>query len=346
MKPKKKIMQVLGGERLDPPPVWLMRQAGRYLPEYRALRQKAGGFLEMAYEPDYAEEVTLQPIRRFGLDGAILFSDILTVPDALGQKLSFAAGEGPQLPPIRNSEDVRQLAEVDAAFHAHLAPVYETVARLSHSLPKDVTLLGFAGAPWTVACYMVEGKASKDYAAIKQFAFADPQGFGLLLERLVEAISAYLIRQIDAGAEVVQIFDSHAGQLAEEDFSRFVIAPTRAIVAQIKQAHPAVPIIGFPRGAGVHLPRYAREVGVDALGLDTATPLSWAHDVLPPEMPVQGNLDPIRLLAGGESLKQAVAPLLAALKTRPHIFNLGHGIHKHTPPEHVEQLLQLVRSEG
>jgi uroporphyrinogen decarboxylase len=319
-----------------------MRQAGRYLPEYRALRAKAGGFLEMCLTPDFATEVTLQPIRRFGMDGAILFSDILIIPWALGQPLAFQEGEGPKLEPIRSvAEMQRVLSRRRLAERA--APVYETVRRLRASLPAETTLIGFAGAPWTVACYMVEGEGSKDYSQVKRWAFTDPAGFRQLIDLLVDATVEHLSNQIDAGAEAVKLFDSWAGVLAPQDFAEWVIAPTQRITAALKQRHPGVPVIGFPRGGGFGYEAYVRTTGVDAVALDTTVPPAWAAQVLQPVKTVQGNLDPIRLVAGGAVLREATLDILRVLADAPFIFNLGHGVVPQTPPEHVAQLADLIR---
>jgi uroporphyrinogen decarboxylase len=338
----KPLLSVLKGERRATPPIWLMRQAGRYLPEYRALRATKGGFLALATDPEAATEVTLQPIRRFGFDGAILFSDILMVPWALGQDLSFGAGEGPRLaPPL-----------VDAALSSlerapeRLEPVYDTVARVAAALPPAVTFLGFAGSPWTVATYMVAGQGSKDQGETRQYAYDDPAAFGAIVDTITDLTIDYLARQVAAGVEAVQLFDSWAGSLSPAQFERWVIAPNAAIVAGLRARCPDVVIIGFPKGAGGKLPAYARETGVDAIGLDETVDPAWAHAVLPDDMPVQGNLDPLALLAGGEALENGVDRVLEAFRDRPHVFNLGHGIGQHTPIAHVETLIARVRSRG
>jgi len=339
---RKPLLAALKGEVCTQPPFWLMRQAGRYLPEYRELRAKAGSFLDLCYNPDFAVEVTLQPIRRYGMDAAILFSDILVVPHALGQPLAFLEGEGPKLDPVRSPADLNRLST--ANFHAHLEPVYETVRRLRGALPPEVTLIGFAGAPWTIACYMVEGSGSKEYAAVKGFAYRDPAGFGQLIDLLVEVTADYLCTQIDAGAEVVQLFDSWAGVLPAAAFRRWVIEPTRRIVALVKARHPDVPVIGFPRAAGLLYEDYVADSGVDAVGLDTTVPPVWAARTLQPRLPVQGNLDPILLAVGGEALRTATIDILEAFSGRPFIFNLGHGVIQSTPPEHVAELAKLLKS--
>ncbi len=332
------LLAVLNGERQAVPPVWFMRQAGRYLPEYRALRAEKGGFLALVYDSDAAAEITLQPIRRFGFDGAILFSDILIVPHAMGQTLTFTAGEGPQLAPqLANA----RLEDLNAAPH-HLDAIYETVRKVAAALPGETTFLGFAGAPWTVATYMVAGEGSRDQAAARLMAYREPQRFSALIDAIVDVTVDYLAGQIAAGAHAVQIFDSWSGSLAPDEFDRWVIAPTRAIVERLKARAP-VPIIGFPKGAGGHLPRYARETGVDAVGLDETVDPVWADAVLPKGLPVQGNLDPLLLLAGGDTLPGAVRRIREALGARPHVFNLGHGIDKETPIAHVEAALAAIR---
>ncbi len=338
----KPLLTVLNGGNPGKMPVWLMRQAGRYLPEYRALRAEKGGFLELVYDSDAAAEVTLQPIRRFGFDGAILFSDILIVPYALGQDLRFEAGEGPRLsPPL-----------ADAVFSAlerapeRLAAIYRTVEKVKAALPPETALLGFAGSAWTVATYMVAGQGSREQAEARAFAYRDPEAFAEIIDGIAALTVDYLSGQIKAGAEAVQLFDSWAGSLAPTQFERWVIAPTAGIVSALKERHPGVPVIGFPKGAGGKLPAYARETCVSALGLDETVDPQWAHAALPAELPVQGNLDPMVLLAGGEALESAVRHILSVFQGRPHIFNLGHGIIKETPVAHVERLLELVRQPG
>lgn len=316
-----------------------MRQAGRYLPEYRALRAQKGGFLELVYDPDAAAEVTLQPVRRFGFDGAILFSDILIVPHALGQTLQFDAGEGPRLSPPLIDSALAALERVPA----RLAPIYRTVEKVAALLPPVTTLLGFAGSPWTVATYMVAGQGSRDQAEARGRAYADPAAFGALIDAIVEMTIDYLAGQIAAGAEAVQLFDSWAGSLAPQQFEQWVIAPNARIVAGLKRIHPGTPIIGFPKGAGGKLGAYARETGVDVIGLDETVDPVWAAREIPERMPIQGNLDPLALLAGGAALENAVAHILSSFAGRPHVFNLGHGIIKETPIAHVEHLLALVR---
>ncbi len=337
----KSLLSVLQGQKLSVPPIWLMRQAGRYLPEYRELRAQKGGFLELAYDSDSACEITLQPIRRFGFDGAILFSDILVVPHAMGQDLWFEAGEGPRLAPKLSDHGWEALRAVPE----RLDPVYATVTKVRVALPLETTFLGFAGSPWTVATYMVAGQGSKDQAATRELAYADPERFQTLIDAITSTTINYLSKQIDAGVDAVQLFDSWAGSLSPAQFERWVIAPNAAIVAALKSRHPDTPIIGFPKGAGAKLPSYARETGVDAVGLDESVDPVWANANLPENLPVQGNLDPLALIAGGEALEQAVARIVNAFADRPHIFNLGHGIVPHTPIAHVEKLLKLVRGE-
>ncbi len=337
--PVRKLLAVLRGEKLAVPPMWLMRQAGRYLPEYRELRAQKGGFLELAYDSDAACEITLQPIRRFGFDGAILFSDILVVPHAMGQDLWFETGEGPRLAPKLAEYDWQKLVPAPE----RLNPVYETVRKVRAALPAETTFLGFAGSPWTVATYMVAGQGSKDHAETRSLAYADPVKFGELIDAITATTIDYLSKQIEAGVDAVQLFDSWAGSLSPAQFERWVIAPNAAIVSALRARHPDTPIIGFPKGAGGKLPAYAREVCPDALGLDETVDPLWAHASLPENLPVQGNLDPLALMAGGEALESAVAHILKAFESRPHIFNLGPGILQHTPIAHVEKLLNLVR---
>ncbi|MBP2300381.1 uroporphyrinogen decarboxylase [Azospirillum picis] len=338
---RKPMLAALAGEACSRPPFWLMRQAGRYLPEYRELRAKAGSFLDLCYNPDFAVEVTLQPLRRYGMDAAILFSDILVVPHALGQPLAYLEGEGPKLDPVRGVEDLKRLSR--DRFHETLAPVYETVRRLSTAIPGQTTLIGFAGAPWTIACYMVEGAGSKEYAHVKRWAYGDPAGFAQLIDLIVEVTADYLCRQIEAGAETVQLFDSWAGVLPVGQFRRWVIEPTRQIVARVKAKHPDTPIIGFPRGAGHAYEDYVAGAGVDAVGLDTTVSPVWAARTLQSKLPVQGNLDPIMLAAGGRAMADATWEILEAMTPRPFIFNLGHGVIQSTPPDHVAELTRLLR---
>jgi uroporphyrinogen decarboxylase len=336
-----RLLGVFAGQALSPPPVWLMRQAGRYLPEYRAVREKAGGFLDLCYAPELAAEVTLQPIRRFGLDAAILFADILVVPDALGQQVEFLEGEGPRLEPIRSERELTRLNAT--ATRPKFARVFETVARVRNELPRETALIGFCGAPWTVATYMVGGQGSADQAEARAWAYRDPTGFQRLIDLLVETSVDYLSGQVDAGADVLQVFDSWAGSLAEDQFERWVVAPTKAMVARLKERHPDVPVIGFPRGAGIQALSYVARTGVDGIGCDTAMPLSFMAGELANRAVVQGNLDPLLLAAGGEAMAHRVAQILTAHRGKRFIFNLGHGIVPQTPPEHVAQLVKLVR---
>jgi len=335
----KPLLSVLSGGNPRVIPIWLMRQAGRYLPEYRELRAQRGGFLELVYDTEAAAEVTLQPIRRFGFDGAILFSDILIVPHALGQDLRFEAGEGPRLSPPLIDASLAALERIPA----RLEPIYRTVEKVKAALPAETTLIGFAGSPWTVATYMVAGEGSRDQAAARAFAYADPGGFAAIIDAIADMTIDYLSGQIAAGADALQLFDSWAGSLAPAEFESWVIAPTARIVAALKARHPETPIIGFPKGAGTRLAAYAHETGVDALGLDETVDPAWAVRALPEGLPLQGNLDPVALLAGGPALETAVMRILSSFEGRPHIFNLGHGIIKETPIAHVEQLLALVR---
>ncbi|TZG26603.1 uroporphyrinogen decarboxylase [Sphingomonas montanisoli] len=333
------LLAVLRGERRDPPPVWLMRQAGRYLPEYRALRAEKGGFLAMAYDSDAAAEITLQPIRRFGFDGAILFSDILVIPHALGQDLRFEVGEGPRLSPTLVDHALSVLEPVAD----RLDPIYDTVRKVRAGLPERTTFLGFAGSPWTVATYMVAGQGSREQAETRRMAYRDPAAFGAIIDTLVDATVDYLSKQIDAGVDAVQLFDSWSGSLAPREFERWVIAPTAKMVAELRRRHPDTPIIGFPKGAGGKLPAYARETGVSAVGLDETVDPVWADASLPENLPVQGNLDPMALLIGGEALDTAIDTIRGAFPARPHVFNLGHGITPDVPIAHVEQLLGRLR---
>jgi uroporphyrinogen decarboxylase len=329
---------------LSPPPVWLMRQAGRYLLEYRATRSEAGSFLDLCYNPRLAAEVTLQPIRRYGFDAAILFSDILVVPDAIGQPVRFAEGEGPRLDPIRDVADLTRLDLRKAK--GKFETVWETVSLLRRDLPAETALIGFCGAPWTVATYMAEGRGSSDQAEARGWAYRDPHGFQRLIDLLSEASIAYLSGQVEAGADVLQIFDSWAGSLAENEFESWVIAPTRRIVAAIKAKYPTVPIIGFPRGASSLLEHFAKATGVDGVSCDTSCPLSLMQTVANSGTVVQGNLDPLLLVAGGEALDRRIDTILAAMSGKPFIFNLGHGIVPETPPEHVGRLVARVRRAG
>lgn len=338
----KPLLAVLKGERRCPTPMWLMRQAGRYLPEYRELRAGKGGFLDLAYDPDAAAEITLQPLRRFAFDGAILFSDILVVPHAMGMDLSFTAGEGPRLaPPLANA----RIRDLDPRMD-RLEPIYETVRRVKAQLAPATTFLGFAGSPWTVATYMIAGQGSREQAEARQLAYADPAKMDAILDIVSRITVDYLSRQIEAGVDAVQLFDSWAGSLAPTQFEQLVIARTAWIVAELRKRHPDTPVIGFPKGAGGKLRAYAAETGVDAVGLDETVDPIWAAKEVPGGMPVQGNLDPLALIAGGEALRTATRRILDAFADRPHIFNLGHGIQQTTPIAHVEELVGLVKGQG
>jgi len=341
--PAKPLLETLKGVRQTVPPVWLMRQAGRYLPEYRALRAEKGGFLALVNDSDAAAEVTLQPIRRFGMDGAILFSDILMVPLALGQDLWFETGEGPRLAPVVQARDILDALKPDLSA---LEPVYGTVRRVAAALPPATTFLGFAGSPWTVATYMIAGQGSREQSEARRLAYADPGLMNELITRIADCTVIYLLGQIEAGVEAVQLFDSWSGSLAPAQFEQWVIAPTARIVSELHARAPGVPVIGFPKGAGGKLAAYARETQVDAVGIDESVDPAWANSVLPEALPVQGNLDPLALIAGGETLDRAADRILAAFPTRPHVFNLGHGIQQDTPIEHVERLLRRVRGES
>ena len=335
----KPLLAVLRGERRDPPPIWLMRQAGRYLPEYRELRASRGGFLDMAYDPEAAAEITLQPLRRFAFDGAILFSDILVVPHAMGMDLTFVAGEGPRLaPPLANA----RIRDLKPAME-RLEPIYETVKQVKAELSPQTTFLGFAGSPWTVATYMIAGQGSREQAEARQLAYSDPSKMDSILDIVSRITVDYLSRQIEAGVDAVQLFDSWAGSLSPAQFEQLVIARTAWIVAELRKRHPDTPIIGFPKGAGGKLRAYAAETGVDAIGLDETVDPVWAAKELPSNLPVQGNLDPLALIAGGEVLRTSVRHILDAFADRPHIFNLGHGIQQTTPIGHVEELAMLVK---
>lgn len=337
----KKLLRTLAGEVAGRPPFWFMRQAGRYLPEYRKLRAKAGSFLDLVYDPVQAAEITLQPVRRFGTDAAILFSDILVVPHALGQKLDFVEGEGPRLEAVRSTGDLEQLSA--SAATERLAPIFETVRLVREGLPEHAALIGFAGGLWTVASYMVAGRGGDEQRAAKLWAYRDPEGFGRLMTLLEDATLDYLLAQVAAGAEVLQIFDSWAGSLPEPWFESLVITPTRSLVARLRAAAPQIPVIGFPRGGGALLERYAAQTGVHAVSLDSSIPLSRAHRELPAGFPVQGNLDPALVVAGGRVMCEEAERICSSFEGRPHIFNLGHGFTPDTPPEHVARLCELLR---
>ncbi|MEA2753953.1 MAG: uroporphyrinogen decarboxylase [Aliidongia sp.] len=338
----KLLLRALRGVPVERHPFWLMRQAGRYLPEYRELRAQAGSFLSLCFNPDLATKVTLQPIHRYGMDAAILFSDILVVPLGLGQEVGFQEGEGPKLEPIRDASGLARLAS--SLDLAKLEPIYETVRRVRRELPPETALIGFAGAPWTVATYVVEGGSSREFSAVKSWAAADKPGFTKLIDRLTEATIAHLTAQVMAGAEIVQLFDSWAGALDGEAFHNWVIEPTKRIVTALKAVKPTLPIIGFPKGAGAKYLGYARETGVDVLGLDPDVPLTFARDVLQPVAALQGNLDPNLLMSGGLAMETRIREILSALGKGKFVFNLGHGILPTTPMSHVERLSEILRT--
>ncbi|MEO8758396.1 MAG: uroporphyrinogen decarboxylase [Devosia sp.] len=336
----KPLLETVRGTSQARPPIWIMRQAGRYLPEYREVRTSVGSFLDLCYTPKLAAEVTLQPLRRFDLDAAILFSDILVIPDALGQSVRFETGEGPQLEPV-TPEGLGNLRPGNVL--SHLAPVFETLERVKSALAPDKTLIGFCGSPWTVATYMIAGHGSTDQSAARLFALSQPEAFARLLDILVEASIAYLVAQFRAGADVVQLFESWALNLDEMSFAANVIEPNRRIVAGVRAQIPDAPIIGFPRGAAAMIPAYVEAVGVNAVGLDYSTPLGFADEALPRNLPVQGNLDPLRLAAGGAQMEARAEAIIAGFANRPHIFNLGHGIIPETPIANVERLVRIVK---
>ena len=338
---KKPLLAALAGERQSVPPIWLMRQAGRYLPEYRDIRATAKSFVDFCYTPRLAVEATLQPIRRFGFDAAILFSDILVMPDALGQSVSFEAGEGPKLPPIATEADFLKLRETPD--WSRLAPVFETVSQVKAALGPETALIGFCGAPWTVASYMIAGEGTPDQAPARIFAYRERELFQRLIDRLADSSAEYLLRQIEAGAEAVQIFDSWSGVLPPEEFERWCVKPVERIVARLKEKSPSTPIIAFPRGAATQLGKFAHIEGVSCIGIDTAVEPRAVAAMLPPRFALQGNLDPLALIAGGRALEEWVARVLSGFEGRAHVFNLGHGILPQTPIAHVERMLKLVR---
>jgi uroporphyrinogen decarboxylase len=337
---KSALIEVLRGQPVARTPLWLMRQAGRYLPEYRALREKSGGFMEMCLTPELAAEITLQPLRRFPLDAAILFSDILMVPHGLGQPVRFEDGRGPVLDAIDRAEDLKRLDT--AGFGLRVAPVMAAIRLIREKLPKETALLGFAGAPWTVASYMIEGGSSRDYEKAKAWAHGDPAGFARLIEVLVNATSDYLLAQIEAGVDAVQIFDSWAGALAAAELLRWGLEPTAEIVRRVKQRYPDVPVIVFPRGAGVSYADYASRCDCDALSLDQSLPPAWAARELQPKKILQGNLDPLLVVQGGAAMKAAAENILKTFGAGRFVFNLGHGILQTTPPDHVAELCEIV----
>lgn len=337
----KSLLNVLNGQRQKIPPVWMMRQAGRYLPEYRATREKAGSILNLCFNPELAAEVTLQPIRRFGFDAAILFSDILVIPYALGRRLEFVTGEGPKLDPIEDPQTAQAIRkDVD---HGVLGPIYETIQRVKADLPPEVTFLGFCGAPWTVATYMIAGRGTPDQEPARMFAYRHPDAFNDLIQTLVKASSEYLIAQFKAGVDAVQIFDTWAGVLPPEEFARWCIAPVRQIILNVRDEIPNAKIIAFPRGAGSALERYVTELPIDAVGLDWMIDKTFARERVQKLKPVQGNLDPMALIAGGRALDESIDAVMRAFSDGPFIFNLGHGITPQTPIAHVEQMLRRVR---
>ncbi len=338
----KKLIRALNGEVQTTPPFWFMRQAGRYLPEYREIRSTAKNFLNFCYTPDLAVEVTLQPLRRLHTDAAIMFSDILVIPDALGQDVAFKQGEGPVLDPVRN---LQQIAALNTGrLHDHLSPVYEILSRLSQEIPETTSLIGFAGAPWTLAIYMVEGRGGTECGTARMWDYRDPEGFKKLMDLLVDAVSLYLIQQVKAGAEALQLFDSWSGVLSEDQFRRLVIEPNKQIVERVRAVHPTIPFIGFPRNAGSKYEVFAKETGMNGISIDHSVGLEWARDHLQPHVCVQGNLDNHALIVGGDALDQAVHNILTTLSDGPFIFNLGHGILPQTPPENVERVSELVRN--
>jgi len=339
--PSRKLLRTLQGEAFEQPPIWMMRQAGRHLPEYLELRSRARDFLDFCYSPSLAVEATLQPIRRYGMDGAILFADILLILDAMGRNVRFIKGEGPRVD-VADSVEALKVVPMETVI-SRMSPVYETVSRVRSQLPEETTLIGFAGSPWTVAVYAIEGKGGTTKSTARMKAFSDAEDLDAMLEVLAEATAYYLKQQADAGVDALMLFDSWAEGLPDDVFERIVIKPTKMVVDKVRSLGVTQPIIGFPRGSGVMLPRYAQETGVTAVGLDSATPLDWANEALPQGMPVQGNLDPLLLIAGGDMLTQRVRKIVHAFRDRPHIFNLGHGVTPETPIAHVEQVVKTVR---
>ena len=337
----KPLLDVLAGQRGDRPPVWLMRQAGRYLPEYRELRGRAGTFLDLCYDPDFAVEATLQPIRRYDLDAAIIFSDILVIPHALGRALSFEEGHGPVLEPLTSPAEVEALASEGVADR--LDAVYRALAKVREVLPETVTLIGFAGAPWTIASYMIEGGTSRDHLAIRRFAYEAPAVFDALIETLTRAVTEHLVEQIRAGAEAVQIFDTWAGILPPAGLRRYSLEPIRRIAEGVRAAAPEIPVIAFPRGVGAAYAEFAAIEAIAAISIDTGVDPVWAARAIQPGAAVQGNLDPAALIAGGTAMEQGIAGICAALEDGPHVFNLGHGVMPMTPPDHVARLIEIVK---
>ncbi len=347
----RKLIRVLKGQSEAVPPIWMMRQAGRYLPEYREVRKQAGSFLDLCYSPELACEVTLQPIRRYGFDASIVFADILLVPDALGQDVAFKEGEGPVLEPVNGQSAFGKLS--DSKLHDHLAPVYETVSRVREGLPDETALIGFCGAPWTVATYMVGGRGSPDQKAARMAGYSREKWFEDLIALLTEASASYLCRQIEAGADCVQVFDSWAGNLAPIEFDHWCVGPTKHLVELVRQTYPDVPIIGFPRGCGPSYRDFALRTGVDAVSFDTAVDPSWIAEIAraratpgKPQFAIQGNLDPLAVVAGGAVLDEAVDRIMDTLSGGPFVFNLGHGLVPETPPEHVQRVIDRVRGHN
>ena len=342
----KLLTRILNGEKTERVPFWFMRQAGRYLPEYRELRQNAGSFLDLVYNPEWASEVTLQPIRRYGMDGAILFSDILVIPHALGQPVTFETGKGPILQALESEKDFEKL-DIEK-IHETLLPVYETVKNVRQKLEKEkldhVSLIGFCGSPWTVICYMIEGGSSKNFDKTRKWATENPDSFSKLVDIVTDASILYLSKQIEAGAEIIQLFDSWAGLLRAGDFEKWVIEPTARIVKTLKLNYPDIPVIGFPRQDGNELIRYAENTAINGLGLDYGVSQDWAVKNLPENLVLQGNLHPEILLAGGNDMEKQTEDILGKFADRTHIFNLGHGIIKETSPENVERLCEIIRN--
>ncbi len=341
--PEKKLLETLNGKIYDHPPVWMMRQAGRHLPEYLELRGRAKDFLDFCYSPSLATEATLQPIRRYNMDGAILFADILLILDAMGRNVRFVKGEGPQLDPASSAADLDKFPL--EKLLDRMSPVYETVSRVKSQLAPETTLIGFAGAPWTVAVYAIEGKGGTDKSAARLKAYQDPEDLDAILDILVETTAHYLKAQADAGADALMVFDSWAEGLAEDSMDRLVIKPTQKLIQRVRDLGVTQPIIGFPRGSGAMLEPYAKHTGVTGVGLDTALPVKWVHEALPKSMPVQGNLDPLRLISGGDAMDARIREIKSAFKDRPHIFNLGHGVTPQTPISNVERAVKVIREE-
>ena len=343
-KSKKNIIRALAGETLKTPPIWVMRQAGRYLPEYRKLRAKAGDFLSLCYNSELAAEVTLQPIERFKFDAAIIFADILLIPQALGSELSFLEGDGPRLSRIQNKNDILKLKPANS-IHEHLEPIYNTVSLVAEQLSPNVTLIGFAGAPWTVATYMIAGKGTKDQGPAHKFLKEDKNSFEMLINLLTEATILYLSKQIDAGAEVIKIFDSWAGSLKEEDFVNYTVVPVKKIIAALNKLHPDVPIIAFPRGAGLKYIDFANETGANCIAIDHSVDPEWAAKNLQIDSCIQGNLNPKHMVTGGKALLEETTKILDCFSNGPHIFNLGHGITPDGKPENLQLMIDRIRSD-